>query len=81
MSSTIIRDAETEEGGGEVVNELGVDPTTDPELYMALQLSLQEERNRQAAAAAAQVRGGSSSQYLPSSHSIPNFLPAFELPA
>lgn len=49
MSSPIIRDTEAEGGGGEPVNELGVDPTTDPELYMALQLSLQEERNRQAA--------------------------------
>lgn len=50
MSSPIIRDTSgSEEGGtGEPMNELGVDPTTDPELYMALQLSLQEERNRQA---------------------------------
>lgn len=58
MSTPLIRDIESEQAGGEpsVINELGVDPTTDPELYMALQLSLQEERSRQAALAARQVR-------------------------
>lgn len=56
MSTPLIRDIESEQAGGEpsVINELGVDPTTDPELYMALQLSLQEERSRQAALAARQ---------------------------
>ncbi|XP_055388796.1 uncharacterized protein LOC129617716, partial [Condylostylus longicornis] len=57
MRSPIVRDSEADDSGAEpsVMNELGVDPTTDPELYMALQMSLQEERNRQAAAAAQQV--------------------------
>lgn len=52
-------------GGGEAGEagggfEFGVDPTMDPELVMALRVSMQEERARQeaAAAAAAGAEGG-----------------------
>ncbi|GAA5882112.1 hypothetical protein JCM16303_005610 [Sporobolomyces ruberrimus] len=39
-------------GGGGDADEFGVDPNLDPELAMALRMSLQEEQARQAAAAA-----------------------------
>lgn len=34
-------------GGGGALNEFGVDPSVDPDLYMALRLSLEDERARQ----------------------------------
>ncbi|KEP67345.1 UNVERIFIED_CONTAM: ubiquitin interaction motif family protein [Hammondia hammondi] len=59
LRSPLLRDPETGAGPrtmgvGEgstsvgAMNDFGVDPNTDPELYMALQLSLQEEQNRTA---------------------------------
>ncbi|PFH33730.1 ubiquitin interaction motif family protein [Besnoitia besnoiti] len=61
LRSTLLRDPETGAGprgvsipGGEAagaagaMNDFGVDPNTDPELFMAIQLSLQEEQNRAA---------------------------------
>ncbi|KFG58163.1 ubiquitin interaction motif family protein, partial [Toxoplasma gondii RUB] len=59
LRSPLLRDPETgagprSMGAGEgstsvgAMNDFGVDPNTDPELYMALQLSLQEEQNRTA---------------------------------
>lgn len=62
LRSSLLRDPETGAGprgvsgvgdgagGGDAaaMNEFGVDPNADPELYMALQLSLQEEQNRAA---------------------------------
>ncbi|GAA5963233.1 hypothetical protein JCM3765_005767 [Sporobolomyces pararoseus] len=44
-------------GGGGDADEFGVDPNLDPELAMALRMSLQEEQARQAAAAAASGSG------------------------
>lgn len=41
-------------GAGGAGFEFGVDPTLDPELAMALRMSMEEEQARQAAAAAAQ---------------------------
>lgn len=62
MTSPVIRDGNSEdlsgvpgaqtagaEGRDGAVNPtLGVDPRTDPELYMALQISFMEEQERQA---------------------------------
>ncbi|CBZ54426.1 putative 26S proteasome non-ATPase regulatory subunit 4 [Neospora caninum Liverpool] len=63
LASSLLRDPETgaslrsvpgvggdsgPAGGVGAMNEFGVDPNTDPELYMVLQLSLQEEQNRAA---------------------------------
>lgn len=54
-------------GGGEASGsnqfEFGVDPSLDPELAMALRISLEEERARQAAAAA--TAGGAAAPSLP----------------
>ncbi|KAF8759752.1 Ssl1-like [Rhizoctonia solani] len=54
-------------GGGEASGsnqfEFGVDPSLDPELAMALRISLEEERARQAAAAA--TTGGAAAPSLP----------------
>lgn len=53
LATPIIRDIGSDgvgAGGGAPLG--GVDPNVDPELYMALQMSLQEEQERQARAAA-----------------------------
>ncbi|CAE6443754.1 unnamed protein product [Rhizoctonia solani] len=53
------------EAGGSNQFEFGVDPSLDPELAMALRISLEEERARQAAA------GGSSGAAAPSLPQVP----------
>ena len=45
-------------GGGGAYDDFGVDPNLDPELALALRVSMEEERARQEAAAAADGGGG-----------------------
>ncbi|GAA5838480.1 hypothetical protein JCM5353_004030 [Sporobolomyces roseus] len=49
-------------GGGGQADEFGVDPNLDPELAMALRMSLQEEQARQAASSSSAPASGSTSQ-------------------
>lgn len=50
-----------EGGGGAGMGGFGIDPNTDPDLAMALRLSMEDEMQRQAAAAAAAAGGDNSS--------------------
>ncbi|KAI0706894.1 hypothetical protein C8T65DRAFT_220569 [Cerioporus squamosus] len=57
--------------GGAGGFEFGVDPSLDPELAMALRMSMEEEQARQAAAAQQQEGGASSSTAAPAPASAP----------
>ncbi|KAI9228297.1 MAG: hypothetical protein DHS80DRAFT_27313 [Piptocephalis tieghemiana] len=60
-SSAIVRGEEAEEGGmggGGEEFEFGVDPSVDPELALALRMSMEEERARQEAASSKKEGGG-----------------------
>ncbi|CAJ0963369.1 unnamed protein product, partial [Mesorhabditis belari] len=59
-------------GGG---FEFGVDPDEDPDLALALRVSLEEQRARQAAEAAAAGGGGGGAANEPASQEVPSGMP------